>query len=57
MVPRDLQRAVWREYRPGQEITKNPSAAYLEVMQRAIEAVAEAEGIVNHEDLEQSIGL
>lgn len=44
MVPRDLQKAVWREYRPGQERTKTPTTAYLEVAFQAIEAVAKAEG-------------
>ena len=43
-VPRSIQKAVWREYRPGQEITKDPSAAYLEVMEQAIGAVAKWEG-------------
>ncbi len=38
-VPRHLQAAVWREYRPGQEIDKNPTPEYLEVMQAAIESV------------------
>ncbi len=40
MVPSDLQRLVWRHYRPGQEIDKRPSEAYLAVMKRAIQAVA-----------------
>jgi hypothetical protein len=43
MVPKELQQAVWREYRPGQEITKTPSAMYLQVAKEAIEAVARAE--------------
>ena len=40
MVPRHLQKEVWRYYRPGQEITKDPSPEYLEVMQKAIESVS-----------------
>ncbi len=40
MVPRDLQRLVWRHYRPGQEMDKRPTAEYLTVMKRAIDAVA-----------------
>ena len=40
MVPRALQQAVWREYRPGQEIDKMPSEAYLAVRREAIAAVA-----------------
>lgn len=38
-VPRDLQRDVWRTYRPGQEITKNPSAEYLRAAKAAINSV------------------
>lgn len=30
-LPADLRAAVWREYRPGQEIRKDPSEAYLAV--------------------------
>ena len=43
-VPAHLKRAVWREYRPGQEVDKQPNAAYLEVMAAAIDAVAQKEG-------------
>ncbi len=38
-VPRRLQAQVWRHYRKGQEIDKNPSAAYLTAMKAAIESV------------------
>ena len=44
-VPRELQRRVWATYRPGQEVTKDPSAEYLEAMGQAIRAVAIAEGL------------
>lgn len=30
-LPKRLRDAIWREYRPGQEIDKNPSKEYLEV--------------------------
>lgn len=43
MTPRHLQLEVWRHYRPGQEIDKNPSPVYLDVMKRAIEAVSTRE--------------
>jgi hypothetical protein len=43
-VPRALQSAVWAEYRPGQEVTKHPSAAYMTVQRAAMEAVCMAEG-------------
>jgi len=44
MTPRDIQRAVWREYVPGQEVRKDPTREYLDVMRQAIEAVARIEG-------------
>jgi len=43
MTPRALQAAVWEHYRPGQEIDKQPSEAYLAAMNAAIEAVAARE--------------
>ena len=45
MVPRDLQKLVWSYYRPGQEIDKRPSTEYLEVMEAAIDAVAQKETV------------
>lgn len=43
MVPRELQRAVWATYRPGQEVDKKPSREYLEAARAAIDAVAAKE--------------
>jgi len=43
MVPATLRRRVWAAYVPGQEVRKDPTAAYLSVMQEAIDAVAEKE--------------
>lgn len=43
MTPKPLQDAVWKNYRPGQERTKDPSVAYLRAMDEAIEAVAAIE--------------
>ncbi len=43
MCPASLQRAVWRHYRKGQEIDKQPTRAYMEAQRAAIEAVAKAE--------------
>lgn len=40
MVPKDLQAQVWAHYRPGQEISKDPTTEYLDVMEQAIAAVA-----------------
>ena len=44
MVPEAQRRAVWRLYRPGQEVDRNPSQAYLEAARAAINSVAAAEG-------------
>lgn len=44
MVPRHLQSMVWRHYRPGQEIDKNPSREYLLAQRAAVWAVFVAEG-------------
>lgn len=44
LCPRPLQLAVWRYYRKGQEIDKQPSPEYLNAALEAVEAVAEIEG-------------
>jgi hypothetical protein len=43
MVPTSLRTQVWATYRIGQEITKTPSKAYVDVALQAIDAVAEQE--------------
>ena len=43
MVPKAIRDAVWAEYRPGQEVRKDPSGAYLQVARQAIDAVSIAE--------------
>ena len=43
MVPRALQREIWKHFRPGQEIDKSPSAAYRQAQQAAIASVASRE--------------
>ena len=35
-----MQKAIWREYRPGQERDKNPSQRYLAVQRLAVAEVA-----------------
>lgn len=45
MVPHAIQRAVWAHYVPGQEIRKDPTPEYLEVMRDAIDAVAAKEAL------------
>jgi len=42
MVPNELQAEVYRHYRPGQEIDKQPSPEYLQAARAVIEAVATA---------------
>lgn len=44
MVPIHIRDLVWQHYRPGQEIDKRPSMAYMRVMKQAIRAVALKEG-------------
>jgi len=44
MVPRAIQRRVWAEYVPGQEIRKDPTDEYMIVQREAVEAVAKSEG-------------
>lgn len=39
-LPKPVQRAIWREYRPGQERDKAPSAAYMAVQQYAVSLAA-----------------
>lgn len=39
-VHADTQRAIWREYRPGQERDKSPSVRYLAVQTRSIAEAA-----------------
>lgn len=43
-VPVNVRARVWNEYRPGQEITKDPSDAYLAVHHLAVAMVATKEG-------------
>lgn len=50
-VPRELQRAVWASYRPGQEVDKKPSREYLEAARAAIEAVAAKETHIVQKEL------
>jgi len=44
MVPKPLQEEVWKHYRRGQEVDKDPSREYLVAARNAINAVAEKEG-------------
>ncbi len=43
MVPRKVQLAVWRHFRPGQEVEKDPSEAWHRAADAAIGFVAKSE--------------
>lgn len=45
MLPKRLRDAVWATYRPGQEVTKDPSDMYMAVSREAIEWLARHEGV------------
>lgn len=42
-LPKAIRDEIWRTYRPGQEITKTPSVAYVEAAKRAREWIAAQE--------------
>jgi hypothetical protein len=44
LVPKDLKKAVYRTYRPGQETDKRPSVEYIATALAAIFAVADTLG-------------
>ncbi len=48
-LPKPLRDAIWREYRPGQEHDKKPSARYLAVQRRAIGALLAAPYLLESE--------
>ena len=57
MVPKPLRDAVWREYRPGQEIRKDPTDEYMDVQRQAVEAVERAESApAGRERVRQAMG-
>lgn len=41
MLPADIRAEIWRTFRPGQEITKSPSADYLVAARKARDWIAE----------------
>jgi hypothetical protein len=43
MVPAPLRTQVWRTYRPGQEVDKAPTQAYVDAAREAINSVAAKE--------------
>lgn len=45
MVPKSLRLAIAEAYRPGQEVDKRPSEAWLEAARAAIAIVAKQEGL------------
>lgn len=45
IIPKARQRELWRAYRRGQEVDKDPSSDYLAVAMRLRVFVADAEGV------------
>lgn len=45
MVPKDMRNEIWRTYRPGQESTYRPSAAYIAASTTAVNWLADHEGV------------
>lgn len=45
MLPKEMRDLVWALYRPGQEVSKDPSREYLEHAQACIDWVARKEGM------------
>jgi hypothetical protein len=50
-VPERIKELVWATYRPGQEVDKKPSKAYLLVQRAAVWAVFVKEGGCKSEDV------
>ena len=44
MVPANMRQTVWQTYRHGQEVSKEPTLAYIEAAIAAVHAVAAQEG-------------
>lgn len=42
-LPQRLRNAIWRAYRPGQELTKDPSVEYLKVAREVQDWIAQYE--------------
>jgi hypothetical protein len=47
-LPKPIRREIWRHYRKGQEVTKDPSDAYIRAARRAREWI-----YANHPPLQQ----
>lgn len=41
MLPKQLRDLIWATYRPGQEVTKTPSIAYIHAAQQVQKWIAE----------------
>lgn len=56
MVPGNIRKALWKEYRQGQEVDKRPTQEYLLVATAAVVAVALKEGrtVVAHQAVESA---
>ena len=49
-LPKSVQKAIWREYTPGQETTKRPNARYMAVQRYAV-------GLTTHNPNDEAAAL
>lgn len=45
MLPVELRNRIWRAYKPGQEVTKTPSAEYVAVAREVAEWIVKRESV------------
>ena len=55
MLSKNAQAVIWKEYRPGQERDKNPSARYLVVQAMVVAYVAGKDGKMNKDQIAEFI--
>lgn len=54
-VPGALQRMIWKTYRTGQEVTKDPSPAYLLAQSHVVATVALHAGVFSSDDAREHV--
>ena len=55
MLSKNAQAVIWREYRPGQERDKNPSARYLVAQAMVVAYVAGKDGKMNRDEIDDYV--
>jgi len=55
MLSKSAQAVIWREYRPGQERDKNPSARYLVAQAFVVAFVAGKDGKMNRDEIDEYV--